>query len=501
MNTFKLIKNLLKYDGETISLSNDFVTKDLAYFENFVKNLTILLIDLSKLSDKGYVNKPNVDLPILLWFLKELKLIKSNSVTNFSIGINTFFFNLVLLLLLNTVLNIEKHCLLKTSEEGYLDLKTDLSTIRKNLLRMIHPNFRDKVSNRGLSIILNSLVGYDSEYELNSSLRKTNDLLSIQLAGSTGLVLKVPLMDERPVTSNYLNSNLTDNFKGDEKKIGGIFCTSIEKVISDIRSVSCGDNDNFIKRLNLKLETLGLKSFVIDSYKVYLLPKSEVKSFIKYTNEYTSKDLITDSDSLNNVNNENSLLKIICILNEVCGIKELSSRMRNSIKNSSNKSLSRITYKYGVSRLSITINRILTICMHESAADLSMLKDFETFKENLDIVHRSFVTLGKPLILDGCKSKVHFRDTVLLAPAGVKSLAGVGSIYGDEFKKIDIGHYRGKMRELLEYNKDLFEKYAIQDSIITLKHASSMEDFYLSVNKIGVPLTLSSIGKSYVVKE
>ncbi|KAH9867754.1 hypothetical protein IAQ61_007413 [Plenodomus lingam] len=301
------------------------------------------LIYLSKLSDKGYVNKPNVDLPILLWFLKEFKLIKSNSITNYS---------------------IEKHCLLKTSEEGYLDLKTDLATIRKQLLRMIHPNFRAKITKRGLSVILNSLVGYDSEYELNSSIRKTNDLLSIQLAGSTGLVLKVPLIDKRPVTSSYLNNNLTNVFKGDEKKIG------------------------------------YLKSYVIDGYKVYSFPKSEVKSFIKYTNEYTSKDLITDSDSLNNVNNENSLLEIIGFLNDVCGIKHLSSRMKNSIKNSSNKSLSRITYKHGLSRLSITINRMLTICMHESAADLSMLKDFETFKENLDIVHRSFVTLGKPLTLD-----------------------------------------------------------------------------------------------------
>lgn len=502
MNKFTLIKNLLRYDGKTISLSNDFVTKDLAYFVNFVKNITMTLIYLSKLSDKGYVNKPNVDLPILLWFLKEFKLIKSNSITNYSIGINTFFFNLVLLLLLITVMNIEKHCLLKTSEEGYLDLKTDLATIRKQLLRMIHPNFRAKITKRGLSVILNSLVGYDSEYELNSSIRKTNDLLSIQLAGSTGLVLKVPLIDKRPVTSSYLNNNLTNVFKGDEKKIGCIFCASIEKVISDIRSVSCEDNDNLIERLILKLETLDLKSYVIDGYKVYSFPKSEVKSFIKYTNEYTSKDLITDSDSLNNVNNENSLLEIIGFLNDVCGIKHLSSRMKNSIKNSSNKSLSRITYKHGLSRLSITINRMLTICMHESAADLSMLKDFETFKENLDIVHRSFVTLGKPLTLDWCNSKVHFRDTILLAPAGVKSLAGVGSIYGDEFKKIDIGSYRsGKMRELLKDNKELFEKYAIQDSIITLKHASSMEDFYLSVNKIGVPLTLSSIGKSYVIKE
>jgi len=81
-------------------------------------------------------------------------------------------------------------------------------------------------------------------------------------------------------------------------------------------------------------------------------------------------------------------------------------------------------------------------------------------------------------------------------------LAKIGKIYGDNFRKIDIGLYRaGKMRDLLRDNKELFEKYAIQDSIITLKHASSMEDFYFTVLKIGVPLTLSSVAKAYVLKE
>lgn len=504
MTKFKILKDLLIYKDQTMWLSIDFNNKDVVYFKDFVKNLTILLIDLSKLSDKGYVNKPNVDLPVLLWFLKEYRIIKNDTPTNYSIWFNTFFFNLLLLLLLNTVIKIEKHCLLKNFEDGFIDVQTDLATIRKNLLKMIHPNFRKKITNRGLSIILNSLVGYDSEYELNSSLKKMNDLLSVQLAGSTGLVLKVPVIDKNPIDSSYLNSCLASGgcFKGNEKKFLTFFSKSFEKVITDIRSVLCEDNDNLLERFTLKLDTFNLKSITFDSYKVYLLPKSEVKTFIKYTSEYTSKDLITDSDSLNNVNHENSLQKIIEILNDVCGINELSTKMKDSIKNSSNKPLSRITYKYGLTRLSITINRILTICMHESAADLSMLKDFDTFKENLDIVHRSFVTLGKPLTMDWCKSKVHFRDTVLLAPTGVKSLAGVGSIYGEEFKKIDIGHYRGgKMLDLLRDNKDLFEKYAIQDSIITLKHASSMEDFNYNVNKIGVPLTLSSIGKSYVVKE
>ena len=152
--------------------------------------------------------------------------------------------------------------------------------------------------------------------------------------------------------------------------------------------------------------------------------------------------------------------------------------MNKSIFRSSNKPQSRISYKHGGdSKLNISINRIMYICMHESTADLSMLSDFDTFKDQLDIINRSFVTLKRPLVIEDCKSKIHFRDTVLLAPQGVKSLANVGAIYADEaYKKIDIGIYReGRMRELLELDKELFDKYALRDSIITLKHASTME--------------------------
>jgi hypothetical protein len=131
-----------------------------------------------------------------------------------------------------------------------------------------------------------------------------------------------------------------------------------------------------------------------------------------------------------------------------------------------------------------------------------MLSDFDTFKENLDILNRSFVTIARPLKFDYCKSRVYFRDTVLLSPPGGQSLAHIGSIYGDEYKKIDIGEYRsGKMKDLLQNNKELFEKYAIQDSIITWKHATSMEDFNLEINQVGIPLTVSSISKNYILNE
>jgi hypothetical protein len=244
-------------------------------------------------------------------------------------------------------------------------------------------------------------------------------------------------------------------------------------------------------------------------YNVYSFPHTGVETLIKYVNEYSSEELIKDTESLKDDAHKAALYSFIKLLNEVCGNnKDLSDRMIKCLDNSINKPVSRLSYKYNNSedQLLITVNRILYLCMHESSADLSMLNDFNEFKESLDIVARSFVTRTKALVMTfkggGCsKSKVHIRDTVLIAPMGAKSLAAVGQIYGPDYHKVDIGHYRTRMSDLLRDNKNLFEKYAIMDSKITLKHARSMEEFYFTLGKIGVPLTISGISKAYVLKQ
>jgi hypothetical protein len=156
--------------------------------------------------------------------------------------------------------------------------------------------------------------------------------------------------------------------------------------------------------------------------------------------------------------------------------------------------------------------------LHESSADLSMLSDFNIFKDSLNIIARSFVTMGKPFelkssvdslneypnkkLLSAVGSRVFFRDTALIAPAGIKSLADIGNIYGSEYRKIDIGNYReGDMSNLRSKDPVLFNEYAIKDAVITLKHGISMEEFNITLGRIGVPLTMSGIGKSYVELE
>ena len=178
---------------------------------------------------------------------------------------------MILLLLLEKIITIEKLCL------PQIDLKVDLANIRKSILRMINPDIRERVSNRGLSITLSSLVGYDSEYELNSSSKMVNDLLSIQLAGSTGAVLKIP------VVSKYSKKDLNIGFKlrsfnKDEVKLGNIFHNSISEVVDNIRRILYENNDKLLRDLIDVLDNKRVKKVITDSYLVYTFDKSNVSS-------------------------------------------------------------------------------------------------------------------------------------------------------------------------------------------------------------------------------
>ena len=57
------------------------------------------------------------------------------------------------------------------------------------------------------------------------------------------------------------------------------------------------------------------------------------------------------------------------------------------------------------------------------------------------------------------------------------------------------------MSAFLERDRYGFEEYALQDAIITLKHAISMESFNFGVKQIGIPVTLASMGRNYVLDE
>jgi len=150
-------------------------------------------------------------------------------------------------------------------------------------------------------------------------------------------------------------------------------------------------------------------------------------------------------------------------------------------------------------RVSVSIKRVIFLISHLSNADLSILEDFEEFKPLLSVVQKSFVTLGKEKTFG--KDKIIVRDTMLLAPGGRKSLASISALYKLNLRKIELeDFYKANMNILLSKDKALFRDYACRDSLITLIHALHMEDFYNSMNEIGIPLSLSNLSAKYVEK-
>ena len=108
-----------------------------------------------------------------------------------------------------------------------------------------------------------------------------------------------------------------------------------------------------------------------------------------------------------------------------------------------------------------------------------MFNDFEELKKVLvNIVNNSFVTLGKPVLISN--TNVFIRDSMLLAPQGHKSLESVGSLYGGDFKKVDIA------KNLTEDQKDELTKDLTKEQKENLnlnQYIKENMDLLLKVNK------------------
>lgn len=304
---------LVRNDKGIIKTSDNFVTKDIVYVNTILENITALFFGISKLTDRGFINDSNIDVSYLDLFIKKYCPLKSRRnkelVGGYTIFLNTLFFNFLLLILLNIAMRVEKHCELNY-DERILDTKTDLKTLRKKILSMIHPVIRNKITNKGISIVLNTVVGYDAEFQTISSLKMINELLSIQLAGRTDIVLKVPIIDReslKPV-------DLPGTFDSNEKEVVDYCLECINNIIKDIRSFLYQDNDLLIDKIHNKLDYMKHKSDLSDCFHKYRINYDILRKAIEelgFTRLDTSKVRKKINDIYENIN----LIDII--LNEI----------------------------------------------------------------------------------------------------------------------------------------------------------------------------------------
>lgn len=425
---------------------------------------------------------------------------------------------------LNLLILIEEKVgnILNDKEKRISDEQSNYKIVYNKLLGMLDPFIRIKIQKRGIVTIQNTYAGFDTEYEPINAIM--NKLLSVQLAVSTKTMVKIPKNAFDISNKNedtLLESAIIQDLNGFNNDL---FQNVINNGIKRYRNkYKIYDRSiNQLKEGLLELQEHNkLKHISDNSYDIFVFPRTEIRTAIflnKMEEGFTLANLINEIKILVKTDINKTYEDLMKVLKEIynkvsmdnfneielLGLKwnenyydkEIYNEIDTLASEDDTKRLSRSKMNsFTGDMANVTKIKNIYLIAHLTNADLTMLKDFETFKEQLDIVNSSFVTLGKPILVGN--NRIFIRDTMLLSPAGNQSLDSIGKLYN--IKKIDIGTFdKSKMSELLEQNQKLFIEYAIRDAVITLVHACFMEDFNLGLNKLGIPLTLSSLGTTYV---
>jgi hypothetical protein len=460
--------------------------------------------------------------------------------------------------------------LLNLYDEGVEDVLSEMYELKSSFKSRLEQYLKMQVQVRGISIIENTYMGFDTEYVLKNQKRFLNELVSVQTAVQRRFILKMPLY--KPYDISYVNplsSVISDTFvnkvgsdnsyKYKFKNCGGddlfnemlvakdlvnlnevlLINNSLKSVVLLIRELLFKDLFDLHSKVLCGLKGFGFEFFedVQRDQIVFCLPLTGlVSKFVTPSGDFSFLDLLdlSRSEDLCDVNGLEST-QISTSFNSFRGgsfqtsasldgisnfflmfINFLSSFGLQSSKNfikfyndNKNKPRARTTLNFNFnnsstsasSKISLTIVKNIFVLGHYNAADLSMLSDFHELKKQLSVVNKSFVSLGKPLRFK--ESFVYIRDTILLAPGGKNKLRDLSKLYSDvgvekrEISNKDLNN----MKDFLKRDPEKFKDYALNDAIITLKHALAMEEFNMKLFQIGIPLTLSSIGRKYVLKE
>jgi hypothetical protein len=114
----------------------------------------------------------------------------------------------------------------------------------------------------------------------------------------------------------------------------------------------------------------------------------------------------------------------------------------------------------------------VALVIHFSRADLTHLRDWKNICRRMDAVRRTFTTTTKPFILSvptfrGARLiRIIVTDTMLLAAAKMKSLERLGAALGLPKIVLPLGYSKDRMDLFKHDHPDLFNRYAITDTII-----------------------------------
>ena len=418
-----------------------------------------------------------------------------------------------------------------------VDVLTALKITEGNLWGRLDSSIKHHIRKPGVSLSKNIYVGFDTEFNNISSGK--NKLVSSQIAVSSRVIAKVPKTPRYSISSfdvdlNKLHRVKTKSDIFNYSKVE----TSIQILIQQIKYIKFGRFEECMLILTECLKQIkGLKYYDIEEeYTLFSFPKSEIQPYIYLGKQCSFKTLLDlaspcgnrqvdamsknivellvniSQQKLSAINGKDQLLAMIHEIYKDYTEFESMENMGGKILplvSQSRKSKSKSEVEKRLTReflpdfydeghkICITSTKRYYLLAHLSQADLSMLSDFEDIKEGLNIVNGSFVTIRDPLSING--RSIHIRDTMLLAPGGSRSLASIGRLYGEGFEKIKISKQELEdMESFLANDPDKFVEYAVRDALISLVHGMWMEEFNFKSGGVGIPVSLSSIGRKFV---
>ena len=458
------------------------------------------ILDSLKFNSKGYI--PKLDFKSLnsdggklwrnIWMILDLPNFSKIS-PSIQLTIFTWIPQLIYLILLydlevNLELFRDLHKIQNSKEldniltdDALIDEYSRLLLEQRKLLTLISIELREFIKAVKFKRLERIYCGYDTEYQVIDS--RYNDLISRQLASTSTLGLQIA------------NFNFTFDFSKSRSGIGDFYLTK------DFNNLNKIPNLLFSFKLLFGLLKLGVEdglliSNLLDNYNLvkelkgnnitYFLPmRTNPEAFLtnfKYFKEgegYSMEELINEIKlELSEYSVQNRLK-----FHEILSCEDFDK-----------------IYKQFFNRDTMISHECFLIS-HFSIADLSILKDFQKFKRKFDILRGSLASCQKPLRLKGLK--IYLRDTANLSDIRTP-LTLLGESYN--FPKLnlltglDYNPYNFIRKFSIEHPK-LFQEYGLRDSLITLIHGLTLQEFSFSnLGEYSVPNTIASLARKTTLK-
>jgi len=437
-STRKSTSSLLAIRSKLFYLTNRDQSANLDVIDllNYINDVQNLLYSFKK---DGFVSSENMELNPIFKIFRDLYP-SYNTIFNYKSKVTLtsifeleHFHNLIVLLLLLEVYlylpelkELKKTVQLDESQEEYI---TFLDLKRIELTKTLSGGIRNSISRKRLKVTERIYTGFDTEYIADTSIE--NKLLCYTHTSLSEVILTI-------------KSSSVD------------FSTKEGDVYHPITVNLINDCIGYIRFLR------GEPDFELDYIKQSLL-ESKTKYDLLHQSNGDLILRIKDNLSLEAVqkvyNDQEKDLLNITLEKLLIDIEKIHKEHLKLQRVDLLKLFDNWNLKYSLKKEFFLIS-------HYSPADISFLKDFNCFKDRLNILGKTFISLDKPIRV--FKWKVFLRDTSLLSPGG-QSLQSIGSLYEEKLEKISLTKDDLNRMDLFKMKSpDLFKSYALQDALIVL---------------------------------